>query len=263
MTLPDNPSWYTTIESELATAQSQSMSWLTNTSPTLYATATPSYIDYANLFGPSASDMETLVAQIKAGGNIPTAEQQSTLNEIVQKLLNIATTKQSACAALQTTVDSFRSTLTSLQSEIDTAIDDGLSDEELDAQAIQDTQSDIEELMMKMTKTSTEMSEESFGSEKESVSAVASLTFQLAASEGTLGAATIGTMIYSYVDLTLDDLVEIAQLSDAQLDAESMAEGAEERFGLTEWRLARLRHLRRHLRYLAEFPPAQRWEAKT
>src|SRR5262249_35496959 len=38
--------------------------------------------------------------------------------------------------------------------------------------------------------------------------------------------------------LTFDDLVEIAQLSDAQLDARDMAEGARELFGLAEWDLA-------------------------
>jgi hypothetical protein len=64
--------------------------------------------------------------------------------------------------------------------------------------------------------------------------------------------------------LSLDDLVEIAQLPDAQLDAESMAEGARECWGLPEWKLVgrgNARDLRRHLRYLAGFTPAQRREA--
>jgi hypothetical protein len=61
--------------------------------------------------------------------------------------------------------------------------------------------------------------------------------------------------------LTLDDLVEIAQLSDAQLDAAEMAEGARMCFGLAEWELPRNWALRRHLRYLAGFTPAQRQEA--
>jgi hypothetical protein len=60
--------------------------------------------------------------------------------------------------------------------------------------------------------------------------------------------------------LTLDDLVEIAQLSDAQLDAKEMGEGARECFGLREWSLASNGNLRRHLRYLAGFAPAQRQE---
>jgi hypothetical protein len=58
--------------------------------------------------------------------------------------------------------------------------------------------------------------------------------------------------------LTLDDLVEIAQLPDPQLDAASMAEGARELFGLQEWELARYRGLRPHLRYLAMLTPEQR-----
>jgi hypothetical protein len=58
--------------------------------------------------------------------------------------------------------------------------------------------------------------------------------------------------------LTLDDLIEIAQLSDPQLDAASMAEGARELWGLEEWDLARGGIPRRHLRFLAMFTPAQR-----
>jgi hypothetical protein len=58
--------------------------------------------------------------------------------------------------------------------------------------------------------------------------------------------------------LTLHDLVEIAQLSDAQLEAVDMAEGAREQWGLAEWDLARNTMLRPHLRYLAGFTPAQR-----
>jgi hypothetical protein len=63
--------------------------------------------------------------------------------------------------------------------------------------------------------------------------------------------------------LTLDNLVEIAQLSDAQLDAVDMAEGARDRFGLVEWDLACSRSRRPHLRYLAELTPAQRQEASS
>jgi hypothetical protein len=61
--------------------------------------------------------------------------------------------------------------------------------------------------------------------------------------------------------LTLDDLVEIAQLSDAQLNGKEMAEGARLCCGLAEWDLARSSNLRSHLRYLAGFTPAQRQEA--
>jgi hypothetical protein len=61
--------------------------------------------------------------------------------------------------------------------------------------------------------------------------------------------------------LTLDDLVEIAQLSDAQLDAAEMAEGARECWGLDEWRLGCYRNMRPHLRFLAQLTPAQRQES--
>jgi hypothetical protein len=63
--------------------------------------------------------------------------------------------------------------------------------------------------------------------------------------------------------LTLDDLTQIAQLTDAQLDAASMAEGAERCYGLAEWELPRVTWLREQLRYLAGFTPAQRQEMQS
>jgi Putative zinc-finger len=61
--------------------------------------------------------------------------------------------------------------------------------------------------------------------------------------------------------LTLDDLVEIAQLSDAQLDSDVIAEGAETCLGLAEWKLARNGFLRPFWRFLAMLTPAQRLQA--
>jgi hypothetical protein len=58
--------------------------------------------------------------------------------------------------------------------------------------------------------------------------------------------------------LSLEELIEIAQLSDTQLDAADMAEGARELFGLAEWDVARGRSARPHLRFLASFNPSQR-----
>jgi hypothetical protein len=66
--------------------------------------------------------------------------------------------------------------------------------------------------------------------------------------------------------LTLDDLIEIAQLPDTQLDAADMGEGAKEYWGLKEWDLAQSAptsspaSIRPHLRALAAFTPAQRQE---
>jgi hypothetical protein len=58
--------------------------------------------------------------------------------------------------------------------------------------------------------------------------------------------------------LPLDDLIEMAQLSDAQLDSRFVAEGIEHCWGLAEWSLARNHDGRLHLRYLAQLTPAQR-----
>jgi hypothetical protein len=58
--------------------------------------------------------------------------------------------------------------------------------------------------------------------------------------------------------LPLDRVLEIAQLSDVQLDSTTMAEGAKECFGLAEWVLVRRGEFRSHLRWLAELTPSQR-----
>jgi hypothetical protein len=58
--------------------------------------------------------------------------------------------------------------------------------------------------------------------------------------------------------LPLDDLVEIAGLSDAQLDGEEMCQGAVEWWGIPEWTLLSNRNFRPHIRFLAEFTPEQR-----
>jgi RNA polymerase sigma-70 factor, ECF subfamily len=63
--------------------------------------------------------------------------------------------------------------------------------------------------------------------------------------------------------LTLDQIVEIAQLTDDQLDGDEMREGAIECWGLKEWHLLQLANerafsVRGHLRFLAEFTPDQR-----
>jgi hypothetical protein len=60
--------------------------------------------------------------------------------------------------------------------------------------------------------------------------------------------------------LPLDQLVEMVQLSDAQLDATEMAEGVRDCFGLIEWYVARKEFTRPSLRFVAQLTPAQRAE---
>ena len=63
--------------------------------------------------------------------------------------------------------------------------------------------------------------------------------------------------------LVLEELVEIAQLPDAQLDAKEMAEGIRECWGLPEWDLARSEFVLANLRFLARLTPEQRQEAQS
>jgi hypothetical protein len=58
--------------------------------------------------------------------------------------------------------------------------------------------------------------------------------------------------------LPLDDLVEIAGLSDAQLNGEEMRQGAVEWWGIPEWSLLLHRDFDPHVRFLAQFTPEQR-----
>jgi hypothetical protein len=63
--------------------------------------------------------------------------------------------------------------------------------------------------------------------------------------------------------LSLDNLLEIAQFPDAQLDANSMAEGARECYGLAEWDLVRSPLIRSHLRLIAELSPSLRQQTQS
>ena len=58
--------------------------------------------------------------------------------------------------------------------------------------------------------------------------------------------------------LTLDDLMEIGQLSNTQLDALTNFEGALARYNLQEWNFARADNLRNHWRFLATVPAEMR-----
>jgi hypothetical protein len=61
--------------------------------------------------------------------------------------------------------------------------------------------------------------------------------------------------------LTLDDLMEIAQLPEAQLQAKAMAEGARDWWGLAEWDIFRNPVRHPYWRYLAELSSQQRQKA--
>src|SRR5262249_3560276 len=61
--------------------------------------------------------------------------------------------------------------------------------------------------------------------------------------------------------LTLDDLIEISQLTDAQRDSERVAEGARLCFGLKEWGLGCNPALRPHWEFLADLSPKLRQAA--
>ncbi|HLK60720.1 MAG TPA: hypothetical protein VKU00_29425 [Chthonomonadaceae bacterium] len=61
--------------------------------------------------------------------------------------------------------------------------------------------------------------------------------------------------------LSFEDLVEVASLSDAQLDAPGIADGAQDLYGLEEWDLIRSPLLRPHWRLLGSLPSELRGAA--
>src|SRR5207302_596420 len=63
--------------------------------------------------------------------------------------------------------------------------------------------------------------------------------------------------------LSLEDLVEIAQLPDEPLHAAEMADGARECWGLAEWDLVRNHMVLPNLRFLARLTPSPRQEAQS
>src|SRR5205085_3553856 len=143
-TLTPTPSWYTTINTALKTSQQQSMSWLLQTSPSIFATATQSYIDYANIFATTQEAMQNIVNQIST---TPTAQQQALLTTFVQTLLNTAQKNLTACSSLQTQMTTFRTQMQTNQSTISTAVTAALADEGQIAAQIQATQTQIDSLM--------------------------------------------------------------------------------------------------------------------
>jgi hypothetical protein len=58
--------------------------------------------------------------------------------------------------------------------------------------------------------------------------------------------------------LTTEDLLQIAALSDAQLNAGAVAEAVQAIYGLKEWKLASTNNIRTHWRFLANLTPALR-----
>lgn len=63
--------------------------------------------------------------------------------------------------------------------------------------------------------------------------------------------------------LELQELVEISQLTDAQLDSDTMAQGAVGYYGLEEWQVAREKQGRPHFRFLARLSRQQLGEAQS
>jgi hypothetical protein len=64
-----------------------------------------------------------------------------------------------------------------------------------------------------------------------------------------------------YGALTVDDLIGIGRLTDAQLGSDRMEEGVRAQYGLKEWGQVKAENMRPHWRFLAAFPPSLQQKA--
>lgn len=228
--LTPTPDWWTTINQELTASQASSMSWLTSTSPTLFATATQSYIDYANYFNTAVGTLQQYVDQIQSGGNIttPSSSQVQGLVAIFGHLLTIAQTNLTNCADLQAQVDSFRTEMATSQDEINTAISDALETEEDLSAEIQAMQTQIESLMSQLAVYTSKADAADISSEKTVSTLAVKMVFAFAM---TGGAASIGTLAAAVVSIGVDLTEEIiysdkiaALVSQISSDLETLGE---------------------------------------
>lgn len=221
------PSWFTDLNAALKSAQENAMSWLQETSPKLFSASTQSYIDYANTFkvtvGPGATQtLSSLVTEIQAAGNIPTAQQQQLLTVMVQALLKVATAQQAIAVDLQAQMDTFRQQTLADHQLIENGVASAVQETSQDSAKIQALQNSIQELMLQLTADNTKVANSNVSYGSAIFSTVIGLTFGVAMSGGMLGIGvvigaviSIGSALTSdiiYTDALKQDIANISAL---------------------------------------------------
>ncbi len=191
------PTWYTSINSNLQSAQSSSMSWLTTTAPAVFASSTEAYIAYANLFNATLTPLTSLMAAIATQSSVPTSAQQEELVELVTNLLGTAQTNLTTAQTQQSQVAALQSTMQTEQSTLASAINSALVDEAADGAQIAAVQASIQALMLTLTADNTNATSSSVSAGSSVASFLFSLTFGLAISGGVLAIGTIAGAVLS------------------------------------------------------------------
>lgn len=206
------PDWFTQLNASLKTAQNNAMSWLQETSPKLFASSTQSYIDYANAFkvtvGPGATQtLSSLVTEIQAAGNIPTAAQQQMLTVMVQSLLKVASAQQAIAVDLQAEMEEFRTQTQADHLVITNGIASAVQEQAADSAKIQALQNSIQELMLQFTKDNTKVANSNISYGSAIFSTIIGLTFGVAMSGGLLGVGVVIGAVISIGSAITSDII--------------------------------------------------------
>lgn len=191
------PSWYTNVNSALETSQQHSISWLTASGPAIHAKLSQSFIDYNTIFQLIVPELQKLVGQIAASGNIPTAEQQKLLTTYIEQLQKQAVASQSAVGQLLSAMMTYRTQMGTDHVTLSQAMAAALESEDEDREKIQQVQQQITTLLQKLSADSTKAtnSEVSYGTAIFSV--IVGFTFGLVASGGILALGGFAAAVLS------------------------------------------------------------------
>lgn len=106
--LDPQPSWFAQLSTDLQSAQAAAQQWVDTDGPAVAAGLTQAWIDYADLFIPTAQALAKLVAQIEQNpGRTPTDAERQELVRLLGRLSNLAQTQGATVTALQGRLSSF------------------------------------------------------------------------------------------------------------------------------------------------------------
>jgi hypothetical protein len=102
------PSWFAQLNTDLQSAQAAAQRWVDTDAPAVAAGLPQAWIDYADLFIPTAQALITRVAQVEQNpGRTPTDAQRQELLQLLDQLSSKAQAQLTAVTALRERLNSF------------------------------------------------------------------------------------------------------------------------------------------------------------
>ena len=145
--LDPKPSWYDTLTAQLQTAAAPARSWVETDGPAILAEIPQGFIDFGNLFGAAAPDVEqTMTAVSAASHHAATPAQTAVLTQTVATLLQQAQTSLATATSWQSTAKKFADTVRSQHATLTTTIAGAEATVTADAKQIADLRSTIASL---------------------------------------------------------------------------------------------------------------------